>query len=568
MRVIMAIIVMVALMLVLIVAGCNDTYHYDSRLETADSLMRDNPDSALAIIEAVSLDSLINDGDRAYCDLLLTQAKYKCYIVATNDSTINRALAYYCAHPAEQEKLTRCNIFKGAVMEELGYPDSAIHYYKNAEISAAPNDYNNLAYSKMRIATLYQHELSQDSAAIVRFKEAIYYYKMLQDTSYLISCYGNLGAVCGVTYPDSTEYYLTTAIRLAQISKPEKQYTYMSKLAGFCYWYKKDYQRAKDLAMRVLNEGKDKSKETQFYTYAALAYVKLGLIDSAKHIFQITPPPVDQVDSMGRYDVLTAIEQAEKGYQDNDSNVDSKSYGIANQILSNSKEKELIKAEAAHDQGVTTKNNVALQKRNKILAIVLSSAFLLLVLLLYGIYCLQRMVSNYRDEITSTKNELLSQIESLKQRNNDNDTSVSQLVRYRLSALNELFQDIRVKSSDERKVKRIVPLSSILKSMNERHEIMNIKLSDSFWEKMKLSVDGEYKGIATFVEQRYPDLTSDDLKLFYLSCAGISPQIIKLCMNYTSAVTVSNYKRRLVKEKLGLDIKFEEFIEKYMNGDL
>ena len=85
---------------------------------------------------------------------------------------------------------------------------------------------------------------------------------------------------------------------------------------------------------------------------------------------------------------------------------------------------------------------------------------------------------------------------------------------------------------------------------------------------MKLSVDGEYKGIATFVEQRYPDLTSDDLKLFYLSCAGISPQIIKLCMNYTSAVTVSNYKRRLVKEKLGLDIKFEEFIEKYMNGDL
>ena len=320
--------------------------------------------------------------------------------------------------------------------------------------------------------------------------------------------------------------------------------------------------------MRVLNEGKDKSKETQFYTYAALAYVKLGLIDSAKHIFQITPPPVDQVDSMGRYDVLTAIEQAEKGYQDNDSNVDSKSYGIANQILSNSKEKELIKAEAAHDQAVTTKNNVALQKRNKILAIVLSSAFLLLVLLLYGIYCLQRMVSNYRDEITSTKNELLSQIESLKQRNNDNDTSVSQLVRYRLSALNELFQDIRVKSSDERKVKRIVPLSSILKSMNERHEIMNIKLSDSFWEKMKLSVDGEYKGIATFVEQRYPDLTSDDLKLFYLSCAGISPQIIKLCMNYTSAVTVSNYKRRLVKEKLGLDIKFEEFIEKYMNGDL
>ena len=32
-------------------------------------------------------------------------------------------------------------------MEELGHPDSAMHYYKTAEATAAPDDYFNLAYT-------------------------------------------------------------------------------------------------------------------------------------------------------------------------------------------------------------------------------------------------------------------------------------------------------------------------------------------------------------------------------------------------------------------------------------
>ena len=195
--------------------------------------------------------------------------------------------------------------------------------------------------------------------------------------------------------------------------------------------------------------------------------------------------------------------------------------------------------------------------------------FLLLLLLLWIVYRLQHSLANYRKEITSTKQELTSQLEMLKQQLNEkSDVNISQLVGYRMSALNELFQSIRVKTRDESKVKHIVPLSSLFKTMNERHEILNLKLSNSFWERIKLSVDGEFNGIATFVEKNYPQLSDSDLKLFNLLCANISPQIIKLCMNYTSAVTVSNYKNRLIKKKIGIDAKFEEFIQMYMENRL
>ena len=239
-----------------VVPSCGNTHRYDNRLMAADSLIHDHADSAMALLEALSSNDLATDGDRAYRDLLLVQARYKAYVTATSDSDINYALGYYRAHPKEKEKLTRANIYKGAVMEELGHPDSALLYFKTAETTADPDDYYNLGYSKMRIASLYKNEHSQDSAAIIRLKEAIYYFEALKDTNYLISCYGDLGAICGLTYPDSTEQYLVRAIQLAQQYKPSKQYTYISKLAGFYYFHKNDYLSAKELAMYVLRNGK------------------------------------------------------------------------------------------------------------------------------------------------------------------------------------------------------------------------------------------------------------------------------------------------------------------------
>lgn len=85
---------------------------------------------------------------------------------------------------------------------------------------------------------------------------------------------------------------------------------------------------------------------------------------------------------------------------------------------------------------------------------------------------------------------------------------------------------------------------------------------------MRKSVDGEYNGIVSFVETHYTKLTDNDIKLFCLLCANISPQIIKLCMNYTSDKTSSTYRNRIIHKKMGLNMTFDEFIENYMNGRL
>ena len=562
-------VILLALVLVAAVTGCGGAHRYDSRLTAADSLMQPNPDSALAIVEAIVLDSLPDEGNRAYRDLLLTQARYRCYVTATSDSNINRALNYYRAHNGEREKLTRAYIYKGAVMDELGHPDSAMLYYKHAEATAAPDDYFNLGYTKMRIATLYQDQLSQDSAAIIRLKDAIRYFELINDTNYLISCYGKLGAICGVQYPDSTEYYLSHAIELAQQFNPTKQYTYKSKLAGFNLFYKHDYKTANRLSMDVLKNGSEYSDESQFYYYAVLSFINLNLIDSAKHILSIIPDPIDAVDSMLYHDVIALIARYENEPETFASSISDK-MNLTTRFFKNLQEEKLITSEKEFDrlQVLNEKENAV--RKNVSLKTILYLAVVILLILVIAVLKQRDSLQRHLKEKEQIKNELektLEELEKERQLYKQNET-VSQLVTFRISALKELYQDVRVKTSDNTKTKRIVPLAWFLKEMNERNELMQVSPSASFWKKMKLSIDGEFNGIASYVEQHYPQLSDGDLKLFYLLCANLSPQIIKLCLNYQNAKTVSNYRKKLINQKMGLGMSLDEFIQQYLEGKI
>ena len=104
--------------------------------------------------------------------------------------------------------------------------------------------------------------------------------------------------------------------------------------------------------------------------------------------------------------------------------------------------------------------------------------------------------------------------------------------------------------------------------MNEKNELLNMELSNSFWTRLQKSVDDEYDGIATFVQQSFPEMQPKYMRLFCLLCARVSPQIIMLCLNMKSASNVSNYKNRLIKEQIGLDMNFKEFIQLYQSGKI
>ena len=592
-------VILVLLVLGAVVPGCGGAHRYDGRLTAVDSLLRSEPDSALALVQAVSRDNLPDEGDRAYRDLLLTQARYRCYVTATSDSDINRALAWFSAHPSDREKLTRAYIYKGAVMEELGHPDSAMFYYKTAEATAAPDDYYNLGYSNMRIAQLYQSHFVNDSAVVSRMKTASFFFESIPDTNYLITTIGTQGAYLNIIGFDSACICLEKAIMLSKKINSPKGLQYQSKLAG-TYFYNGNYQRSKELAMEIVkNESRDLSNEKTFYYYAARSFLRLCMVDSARLILSIIPVPDNSVDSMSYYQTLAELSQATHHYEEY-KRYSEAAHKIDTRLYESSNVSKLTENELKWDADQLAQQLKDDTSNKMVYAIGFSLLSLILVLAIANKIIKSRNIL-YQNKLCKVRRELETSIEhinkisheleservlhqqllvekgnelteSIKRCNELEDektniaTQVSSIVRFRHAALNEIYQSMRIKTSSDDDKKHHLPMMGTIKELYEKRGILRTPLKKSFWDNLRKSVDGEFMGIVTFVEKNYPSLTDKDLQLFMLACADFPNPIIKICMTLTSDVTVSKKKKKLMKEKLGLDVKLDVFIQMYLDG--
>ena len=557
------VVILLAMGLVAGVTGCGGA-RYDGRLVAADSLMQANPDSALALVSAVSPGSLATEGNRAYRDLLMTQARYKCYqdITASDDSAITRAMGWYRAHDGEREKLTRAYLYKGAVMEELGHVDSAMYYYKTAEITADTKDYANLGQINTRIGDLYRLYYADNQTCYDKYNQALKYYKLAGNKPLQVASLLSMGSCRVIMQKDDAEILLNLASKLAiELDDSIRYYLCQELLCRQLSYKGKSVARAKQIALHCLNDYRSFVNHDLLLDLADI-YAYSGMPDSARYYLDMVTENAKMINleqvQTRKYLILSRITRLE-GDTALSSYYDMLAHQVSDSILDNEKRYQIqrIENENTFEQ---TKNHVqTIHDLRWLVRGVIALA--ILVLLLFAIYHYRRM--NY---IKAIKNELEKTLEDLERQKGD---GASRYVGTRIAAINELYNAIRIRKSDDgSRKKSVIPLPGLLKELDDKKELLQMELSDTFWSKLRMSVDGEYNGIVSFVESRYPNLSESDIRLFCLLCADISPQIIKLCMNYTNAKTVSTYRSRIIQTKMGLDMTFDEFVEKYLKGNL
>ena len=275
---------MLTMVLVVGVTGCGGA-RYDGRLVAADSMMQVDPDSALALVSAVSPSSLGTDGDRAYRDLLATQARYKAYkdILASDDSAITRAMGYYRVHAGEREKLTRAYLYKGAVMQELGHVDSAMYYYKTAEITAAEKDYANLGQINTRIGGLYRNYFADQQICYDKYNQALKYYKLVGNKPLQLSSLIGMASSRGIMNKDDAERLLCQASQLAiELNDSVRYYLCQELLCRQLSFDGKSIPKAKQIAFHCLNDYTNYVNHDLLLDLADI-YAYSGMPDSARY---------------------------------------------------------------------------------------------------------------------------------------------------------------------------------------------------------------------------------------------------------------------------------------------
>ena len=549
---------LVFIVVIPLLTGCrHDAVNYDSRLTRADSMIATVPDSALHLLEAMDVGQLATEGDRAYHALLLSQARYRCYVVATSDSLINFALNYYERHAGEREKLTRAHIYKGGVMEELGQPEEAMQHFKQALDVAAPNDYFNQGYARLRIGKIYQDNLVADSSDIIYLKGALRYFEQVPDSFYVMTSAKALGLSWFKLNKDSALIYLEQARGLAKrLHNKPVMFTVMGGIANIKMFSHDahDIALAKGLALSILEDkdSREFNDRDNLLLTATFTLAKQHKPDSAAHYLQ-------QVGASKLSDglqVLRGMCLAEialcRGDIDSYQHYFEEADHIADSVETNAMQLKLRDVETKYDNEALKYKNLRYQT---ILWLSLLGALLMGALLTIALLVSARKASLRKQQLKASE-------EALERLHNDKELLEAQLadnqamseglkgtIRHQIDTFTQLVELHRKTYTRNPKV-----FGALFKSTYEVYQP-----DGSFWQEIRNYVDATCGNIITSTVEAHPSLRETDVRFLSLCCCDLPTTVIMACMGYNDSHSMYNKKRRLAEE-LGCPGHLNEYI--------
>ena len=540
-------VILVMLVLGAVVTGCDGTRRYDSRLTAADSLMRSAPDSALAMVEAISRDSLTDEGDRAYRDLLLTQARYKAYVTATSDSDISRALAWYRAHPADREKLTRAYIYKGAVMEELGHPDSAMLYYKTAEATADTTDYHTMGYINLRIADLYRKCYGNEQICFEKFQLALKYLELTGDKALQQNCWYNMGMCEGIKGGEASAHYLDKAMDLAiALNDSSCQFDCLELRCRQLMSDDSQLDEAKSKALHCLNDF-EHYINNDLLVDLAMIYAKEGHLDSADYFINLVDErfSMDQIEQIRvrRFGLLSLLEK-KKGHESLSKRYIDSMNIVADQI-SNDKTQyyiQQIDSQYQNEREVLRIHKIQ-RLSNTIWALIIGGAIVIMLLILSVVRESKRIraiVDEARNNGVSERTDILDTPVAVNDTMNKFVKGLTVLIQTAIEANN-----VKKQFFFEKKIRTVIS-----------------EIADSvFWKYLRQYLDSHYDNIITNIAAN-PNITEKDIRFIELVCCGFNYVEIAVTLNYNPKY-ISN-KRKILAKKLNLDIPLQDYLNEMM----
>lgn len=180
----------------------------------ADSLMQFSPDSSLYLLEQISDPQKMKGANKAFYNLLLTQAKYKNYILLQNDSSIQIAINYYKSN-GDKERLAKSYFYLGCIyLEHEKLPVAIDFYLKAVDIMPENRDSIFLSMIYSHLGDCYS-EQDLNKTALSMYKKA---YTLCVGWDSLRSCYNlkNIGnAFLLERQWDSACYYYQQALPIA-----------------------------------------------------------------------------------------------------------------------------------------------------------------------------------------------------------------------------------------------------------------------------------------------------------------------------------------------------------------
>ena len=519
----------------------------DKRLVLADTLMWTNPDSSLAILEAINRDSLQGEENLAYYALLLTQAQFRCNIPLTSDTLISKAVDYYSDNH-NREHYTRSLLYKGGAFEDMNRPVDAMHYYKQAEENADNIDYQNLAQINFRMGMLYYNSYISTGEDISKFKKALSYYRNLSRKENELMCILYIGSKLRVSNDSKTVDFLKKANKLAvELKDTTSIVNTMQNLSRY-YLYDSCYFEAHKTAQLCISQYPNHITEDLILDEAR-ACAKLGKTDSASiYISLVKSPIIYDVSHVYRLYTLADIALA-KG--DNMQYIKNKRIAdsICDIVQIKRDSLKLPQAENIFNEQKIQQTNSKKELFKLVISFLVCFIVIAIIVFVWVYYKKNKEWKNLLEEHKNANNELIKK-----------NIEVSNVNAECKTAVYELLQKIDSWVKINQSVPKELFASKFEKSLmlGKKKKEIRIETGD-FWLNMQSLADATFGKDLKNLQDKYPKLSKDDLYIIALKYLGFSYITIAVCMGYKDKSYVNKKKDRIPR-KLGLDMTFDDFL--------
>lgn len=290
----------------------------DLLLARADSLMQEYPDSALSLLETLSLPQNLPAPQSARYALLLTQAHDKNYITHTDDSLIRIAVHYYDSVGEDVGSRAKAHYYWGRVQQDRKkIPACAREYLIAVSLAETINGdhllcsaYSNLGY------VFYQENLNDKADSC--FQQAKLLAQQSNDSARLSLVLVNQGqnyiAKGQTTYPLAEEC-LTRALVIAEKTENSSMERLATLFLSTLYSRLEDGEKAVEFAKRTIALS-NKKRSSGAYLLLGDGYYKLGKYDSAQIYLQKSLQTDSYETQVGAYMRLSDIAEIEKRYEE------------------------------------------------------------------------------------------------------------------------------------------------------------------------------------------------------------------------------------------------------------
>lgn len=545
---------------------------YPQSLRVADSLIHNNPDSAVILLEELKRSMAFEpQATQMYYQLQTIKAKDKAYITHTSDSLIKTVVKYY-EERKDRERLPETYYYAGRVYRDLGDAPQALEYFfKAIESTKERTKYKLISRIYSQTGMLYLYQDTYDQALKV-FRKAYQYCLLDKDSIGMVYSLRDIGRTfTTLNCPDSALYYYKGALKYAeQIHNNHLIGVVQGELSGL-YIQLEMYPEA-FAAIQCSNKYIKGHNIAPFYAILADYYYYTNQLDSATFYYTQTASFDDLYQKQGSYKGLGNIARKKGQYKEAMEYFDK--YLIYTDSIKDITNTETIrKMQSLYNYQLKEKENSKLQRQAanyKLWNILLIFSLLSLVFLFIAYHQFRKKKEQQRlvkqERIKQIQKDRYAQSNTYLEKNKEQikvlelslhkaeiekDQLRQDLLKAQKSLIEKTNEQITATQRVQKQSELALKHSDIYKKFHFAVQGSDEKIGNDDWKELMCAVDEAYNQFTTRLLELYP-MKTIEIQVCVLIKIGLSPAQIAF-ITIRSRQAISSIRKRLYSKVMGKD---------------